>query len=280
MNVRLPISLVALLFMIPMAAAYSIDSYGLAFDMQENTVTVEASIAFNESVSDNLEFVLPPESTIIGIQMDNETINPDDTGNILSLNLSSTNALSLSYETSFYIDKHDFLFDFTAPFEIKQLSIVLKLPPRAYLEQSLENGGSIYPKPDQALTDGERLIFAWNITDMNEGDEFTVYAKTADQRDLTITWIIGAILAGVIIFLFAKSLTHQKPLIENHLKEDEETIINVLKQRDDQKIEQGTLRIITGFPKSTLSRLLTELEERKLIYKEKKGKKNLVFMRY
>ena len=280
MNVRLPISLVALLFMIPMAAAYSIDSYGLAFDMQENTVTVEASIAFNESVSDNLEFVLPPESTIIGIQMDNETINPDDTGNILSLNLSSTNALSLSYETSFYIDKHDFLFDFTAPFEIKQLSIVLKLPPRAYLEQSLENGGSIYPKPDQALTDGERLIFAWNITDMNEGDEFTVYAKTADQRDLTITWIISAILAGVIIFLLAKSLTHQKPLIENHLKEDEETIINVLKQRDDQKIEQGTLRIITGFPKSTLSRLLTELEERKLIYKEKKGKKNLVFMRY
>jgi len=65
---------------------------------------------------------------------------------------------------------------------------------------------------------------------------------------------------------------------EKHLKEDENQIVNILKQREG-KSEQGTLRIVSGFPKSTLSRILKELEERNIIYKEKRGKKNMVFLR-
>jgi len=65
---------------------------------------------------------------------------------------------------------------------------------------------------------------------------------------------------------------------EKHLKEDEKQIVNILKQREG-KAEQGTLRIVSGFPKSTLSRILKELEERNIIYKEKRGKKNMIFLR-
>jgi uncharacterized membrane protein len=39
------------------------------------------------------------------------------------------------------------------------------------------------------------------------------------------------------------------------------------------------LRVITGFSKAKLSGLLKELEERNVVYKEKRGKKNLVFLR-
>ena len=66
--------------------------------------------------------------------------------------------------------------------------------------------------------------------------------------------------------------------IEKHLKENENVIINILKQRNGQA-EQGTLRVVSGFPKASLSRILKELEERKVIFKEKRGKKNLVFLR-
>ena len=65
---------------------------------------------------------------------------------------------------------------------------------------------------------------------------------------------------------------------EIHLKEDEKQIVNILRQREG-KSEQGTLRIVSGFPKSTLSRILKELEERNIVYKEKRGKKNMVFLR-
>ena len=65
---------------------------------------------------------------------------------------------------------------------------------------------------------------------------------------------------------------------EKHLKEEEKQVVNILKQRESQA-EQGTLRIVSGLPKSTLSRILKELEERNIIYKEKRGKKNMVFLR-
>lgn len=68
------------------------------------------------------------------------------------------------------------------------------------------------------------------------------------------------------------------PIIEKHLKEDEKTILNILKMKHGQ-CSQGTLRVVTGFPKATLSRVLMEMEVRGLIYKEKSGKKNMVYLK-
>ncbi len=64
----------------------------------------------------------------------------------------------------------------------------------------------------------------------------------------------------------------------SHLKEEEQQIVMVLAQREGQ-CEQGTLRIVTNYPKSTLSRIISELEARNIVYKEKRGKKNLVFLK-
>lgn len=75
------------------------------------------------------------------------------------------------------------------------------------------------------------------------------------------------------------SAENESPVVvEQYLKEEEKQIVNVLKQREGS-CEQGTLRVVTGMPKSTLSRILTELEQRSIIYKEKRGKKNIVFLR-
>lgn len=63
-----------------------------------------------------------------------------------------------------------------------------------------------------------------------------------------------------------------------HLTEDEQQIVNILADREGH-IEQGTLVIITGFSKAHLSRLLDELQRRRIIHKEKKGKKNVVWLK-
>jgi uncharacterized membrane protein len=63
-----------------------------------------------------------------------------------------------------------------------------------------------------------------------------------------------------------------------HLKDDEQQIVRILKKRKGS-CEQGTLRVVTGFSKASLSRLISELEARKIIYKEKRGKKNLIFLK-
>ncbi len=71
-----------------------------------------------------------------------------------------------------------------------------------------------------------------------------------------------------------------KPIVgvDNHLKEEEKQVVNILKEREG-RAEQGTLRVVSGLPKSSLSRILKELEERKIVHKEKRGKKNMVFLK-
>ena len=68
------------------------------------------------------------------------------------------------------------------------------------------------------------------------------------------------------------------PEMERHLKEDERLILEVLKAKKG-KSTQAQLRVSTDFSKAKLSRLLMELEDRKIVLKEKEGKRNLVFLK-
>ncbi|MBD3313850.1 hypothetical protein GF345_05400 [Candidatus Woesearchaeota archaeon] len=66
--------------------------------------------------------------------------------------------------------------------------------------------------------------------------------------------------------------------VDKYLKEDEKAVVTLLRQRGGV-VSQSTLRIAGDFSKATLSRLLKELEDRNVVKKEKRGKKNLVILK-
>lgn len=66
--------------------------------------------------------------------------------------------------------------------------------------------------------------------------------------------------------------------VDKYLKEDEKTVVSILRQRGGI-VSQSTLRIAGNFSKATLSRILKELEQRNIIKKEQRGKKNLVILK-
>lgn len=66
--------------------------------------------------------------------------------------------------------------------------------------------------------------------------------------------------------------------VDRYLKEDERIVINVLRMKHDS-CSQATLRVVTDFSKARLSRILSELEERGIIYKEQQGRKNLITLK-
>lgn len=70
----------------------------------------------------------------------------------------------------------------------------------------------------------------------------------------------------------------KEPEFLKNLKDDEQQVIRVLMLKEGS-CEQGTLRIATDFSKAKLSRILSELEERNIVSKEKRGKKNLIFLK-
>lgn len=74
-------------------------------------------------------------------------------------------------------------------------------------------------------------------------------------------------------------LAELPPEVEKYLKEDERIVLRVLQMKGGSA-SQGTLRVATNFSKAKLSRVLTELEQRGVVHKDKEGKKNLVSMRF
>ena len=68
------------------------------------------------------------------------------------------------------------------------------------------------------------------------------------------------------------------PEVEKHLKEDERIVLRVLQMKGGSTT-QGTLRVATNFSKARLSRILTELEQRGIIHKDREGKRNAVSLR-
>ena len=61
------------------------------------------------------------------------------------------------------------------------------------------------------------------------------------------------------------------------LNDNEKKVMSIVREQDG--IQQSTLRIRTDFSKAKLSAILTDLEKRSLIKKVEKGKKNLIFLK-
>ena len=144
------------------------------------------------------------------------------------------------------------------------------------------------------------MIFVWKRNDLAKDDELSVFVqyKPEGLSSSDLVWIVVLVVLAFLAYHYRKEWRFKQlikrpkkeikmpqpprkkkePNILKHLKEEEQQIIRVLQQKEG-KCEQGTLRVVTDFSKAHLSRLLMELEARKIIHKEKKGKKNLVFLK-
>ncbi len=178
------------------------------------------------------------------------------------------------------------------------LEIKVTIPEQATLVEPLSAGfGSIYPKPSRADTDGRRISFYWDLRLSESTFPLLIeYRANSDNSSIILAALVLVAGGGALaLFLLKTRRAVEKPIevlrasenekkekepsnIEFRLKEDEKTVINVLKLKNGST-SQSTIRIATGFSKATLSRILMELEARNVIIKEKKGNKNLIILK-
>ena len=301
----------ALFIFMSMSCVAQIEALNLSFYMTPDRVVVKEEMFFKEPQTKAMQFDIPVDAEGLSVEVDGKTITPNITktglGGMFSINLRSAKTISVSYVTGEFIDGTDFIATFRAPDNIGNLYVELTLPENAILETPLSqatfSSSSAYPAPLRATTDGRSITLNWQYRDIKKDQEqsfFVRYVLPSMNVYVSILSFLGLMLvSGLVYLLFMRKKTskvnlnetqeiiaqslEQKASAENdnfesHLKEDEEQVVNILKQREGQ-CEQGTLRVITAFSKAKLSVLLKELEDRKIIYKEKRGKKNLVFLR-
>lgn len=295
--------LVLFLLVFPVSAR-PYNSYTIDFTIVDRDVVVNTRLVFDIHESGLFYFPLPEDAHTIDLYIDNSAAEPAVENGQLNIALRASKEVGITYVTSEFLDNNNFLANFKAPDSIKELTMQVTLPEEASLRKPIREGqltsGSIYPIPDLALTDGQSMIFVWKKDSLNKDDELSIFVqyKPAGPTIWTLIWALVLLFLLYLTYNYIKEWRFKQLLpklkkkekhadkkepkkeldILKHLKEDEQQIIRILKQKEG-KCEQGTLRVVTDFSKAHLSRLLMELEARHIIHKEKKGKKNLVYLK-
>jgi uncharacterized membrane protein len=151
-------------------------------------------------------------------------------------------------------------------------------------------------------TDGNQIMLSWNYDNIQAGDTLQQLAlyETPSTAIKDAFWglgLIAIVLVVIILVIVALSrgahlltkpaetklgaprgVTPEQKIVTPGLKEKEEQVVNVIKLKGGQTT-QGTLQIATDMPKGTLSGIIKELVDRKILHKEKKGNKNVITLK-
>ncbi len=281
-----------ILLLIPLVNANASNSTAqYDFFIHDNEVTVNVLYSFGQSRLIELRLNLPKDAMNINLKIDGVESKPTiiNLGNYKVISIYRiAKTIQLSYDSKSLLKRNIFITDLESPFSFSNFTIKLKLAPNYILESPVKKGtfstASIYPEPTALETDGQTISFVWAYNDTPKGKSYPIIVllKQRTNKFVLYTVILLLILTPVSIFFFVKKkpkvekiIIRKVDKISKHLKEDEEQVLNILKQKGG-KCEQGTLRVVTGMSKAKLSQLLKELEERKLITKRKQGKKNII----
>lgn len=148
------------------------------------------------------------------------------------------------------------------------------------------------PTADRIFSDGQRIQFEWEYTNIlkDQFQTWTIRFKTYQTiLPTTITttgyhWgvIVPLFFAGLIIggltsfFILNRfSATERKGIVESLLSKPEKQILKII-QEADGRITQNKICTISGFSKAKVSYYLSELEEKKIIERERWGRMNRV----
>lgn len=279
---------VMFLFSIATASAQTLQEYNIDFHIAYNRVVVQKNMLFKTPVSGNVLLSLPEDAEGISLYVDDNLKEAVAENNQVNLELNSSTSIRLSYVTKELIDRSEFMAALRMPYDVGSMEVSLTLPEDTVLSRPLPQSdiapSPAYPLPDEVTTDGRQIKLIWQYSGLEKGAEKSFFVRYKKEKGyLWLAALLALVIAALLGYIITRKpkiekVVEKEDMLEKHLKEDEEQVVNILKQREGQ-CEQGTLRVITGFSKAKLSGLLKELEERNVIHKEKRGKKNLVFLR-
>ena len=261
------------------------------FFIHDKEVSVLVTYNFTSPRLVGLGLTIPKDSTNVKLKIDGQDSRPTivESKNAKTISIYRIlKKIELSYDSKTLLKRNIFVIDLESPLHFSRLDISVKLAPNYMLENPIKKGtfstASIYPEPTRMETDGQSIIFVWEYNNTQPNKTYPVILLLKEKTNKLLVYITLILLISfVLVFIMFlkkkpkvnKVIVKRIDKITSHLKEDEEQVLNVLKQKGG-KCDQGTLRVVTGMSKSKLSQLLKELEERKIVKKEKQGKKNVV----
>lgn len=308
------ITIYFLIFTILISSAYSLEE-SFYINQVEDVAIINHNLDFNEPTDSRFYFNLPIDARGVSLKVDGEFLEVEG---FEFIDLYDVSLIELEYITSEIISEDEILFDFKNLQRSNKLTVQVKLDENSKLKYKTGEGTittSVYPQPYALLSNGQNIIVEWERKNVEEGSGFSGFILL--KKDISfinnnkVLILTSLLILLILILIFnmkhkeeirkeleknkkrkakpkkkktvkkasVRKTTQKKNLdILKHLKSDEKQVVRILKTHEGI-CEQGTIRTVGDFSKATLSRILSELEERNIISKEKKGKKNIVHLK-
>ena len=272
--------------------AQTLDPFSIEYEVLQNRVLVHINFEVELVEETEINYLIESDAERISVIVNGIEFNDHVIRNkniIMGLD-KGRSSVEIVYTTSFPLERADnyvFVTEVRQIYDLQNVSIQVNLPKGTELERPVEDG-SVFPSPDNLETDGISISIIWKKDFLDKGDSFPMFIVYKEEKNYLIFGIlIGSIVMAIAGLIIRKKFfkrtqiqiiktAKQKP--DLYLKDEEKQIIEVLRTKGGE-CEQGTLRVITDLSKATLSRRLLELEERNILKRVKKGKKNTVILK-
>ncbi len=304
------VALLLLVLFILSESAYSLPDAGLEYnsfyvsiDLGENTVFVSQDVFFNATSQQTLlKASLAKGAENINVYLDDKKAEYllDNSSNIVINSdrpLLGKHFLHIDYTSSYPLSRMGkrLMFRYDAdPLEmIKGFTLLVKLPLEYAIPQEVDKDDSYFVTPEagRIYSDGRRTSIVWQRAEISR--KFSVSVLSEKKRNegqfpayaaaLAIT-IVGT---GIFAFYLRSNLKRKRvplicdfPLKENiavpNLIESEMIVVDILRSSMGRTMKQRDIQEKSGFSKAKLSRVIRNLEERKVILKKPSGNTNEV----
>ena len=275
--------LAAALLLQPSAYPYEISGYTVTISISEGKVHERIDITLTDYDSMDIfeySFLYPLEN--LRVYDSQGKIDHEIRSDLLLcyVNLQGYNpyTFTIEFDTSGYVSQvkegkwvFSPIFQFSVP--VENFSIEITIP------QDMAVVSPIYPTPTSFYSYKESLVVKWKKETLEEGEEFLVLLGykpvTSPASNRTLIYYVFA--AAFLAFISGLYLGRREKPRPEYVVADEKVVLNAVRKAGGEIIQSDLVRN-TGFSKAKVSKILSELEDRKIIRKEKYKRSNLIFL--
>jgi hypothetical protein len=183
-------------------------------------------------------------------------------------------------------EKYLFAFAHIPSLVTSNFTVRLRLPMGSGISSNNPNIPSVSPPPLGIFTDGRRIVLEWGYDELraNEAINFVVVYEfgVVDGENPGLSWLLpyiavfamGVLVSLSIYWFFLRPRLERIEVVKEVLSEDENQVVKAMEGAD--KVKQEDLRERIGYSKAKISKIVSGLEKKGVVEKERYGKTNIL----
>jgi len=188
---------------------------------------------------------------------------------------------TIEFDTEGYVQRtgeNRWVFSPTFSFDVqvRSFSLTVTVPSTAAFE------APIHPNPTSFFSTKDSLHLRWEKENLVPGEEVFIivnFKRIASEGNNTYLWAFGALVLASLFFLAGFLSGKKKTRVhEIYFVGDEKIILDAIKE-EGGKLIQSTLTKKTNFSKAKISKILSELEQKGIIQKDKYKRTNVIILK-